>query len=244
MLQTHAGRRHEAPTSTSKDRIRHLEGSVGKLWSLVQDLRSELGRTGTGPPQSDQYEQQPIGQQFNESDTDSSETYPMDPPAHLQQLFDNEVVDSRSSEFQSPESSIDKTLTALMSRARTRLQATMPPKEDVQVLAPLTETWFAIYKQIFPPFTMFSTVEEVLRSYDGLLETDASPTLVAALLLWVAIAVQNAPPELLQSRSEFVKPGTRFVRQVSDTVDEVVVKDDNLAASIEGIEISLLWTRL
>lgn len=91
---------------------------------------------------------------------------------------------------------------------------------------------------------MFTTVDEILMQYDGLRRADASVFTVAALVLWMGIAVQNASPDMLRDRSEFIKDGPRFVRQVSDTIEEVIVTNDTLAGSIEGIEISLLWVRL
>ena len=80
--------------------------------------------------------------------------------------------------------------------------------------------------------------------YEGLQRPDASPYTLAAVLLWMAIGVQNAPPDMLRTMSESMKDRSKFVRQVSDTLEEVVVTNDTVAGSIEGIEISLLWVRL
>lgn len=91
---------------------------------------------------------------------------------------------------------------------------------------------------------MFKTVNEILMQYDGLNHADASPYTVAALLLWMGIAVQNAPPDMLRNRSKAINDAPRFVQQVSTTVEQVIVTNDTLAGSVEGIEISLLWVRL
>lgn len=80
--------------------------------------------------------------------------------------------------------------------------------------------------------------------YEGLIHADASPFLVAALLLWMGLAVQNAPHDMLRNRSKSISDAPRFVRQVSSTVEEIIVTNDTLAGSVEGIEISLLWVRL
>lgn len=140
MLQTQAGRSSDTPNVTSRDRIRQLEFSVGKLWSVLRDVKTELGHTNDqSVPESLPYEDEQNGL----SDSDASEMSPINPPAHLQQLFDNELVDTQGGSITSPESSnSDKAASALLSRARARLQALVPPKEDVQAVAPLTQTWF------------------------------------------------------------------------------------------------------
>lgn len=87
-------------------------------------------------------------------------------------------------------------------------------------------------------------MDELLVQYEGLLRPDASPYTLAALLLWIAIGVQNAPPDMLRTLSGSIKDGPRFVRQISETLEEVIVTNDTVAGSVEGIEISLLWVRL
>lgn len=126
VLQVHAGRSGDTPNVTSRDRIRQLEDSVGKLWSVVRELRNEHGQTHTEPAQN--YGLQSEEQYNDESESDASEISPMNPPTHLQQLFDNEILDTRGSGINSPESSSDKATSTLMLRARTRLQALVPPK--------------------------------------------------------------------------------------------------------------------
>ena len=108
----------------------------------------------------------------------------------------------------------------------------------------LTIGRFTVYNTIFPPFALFKTVDELLMRYDDLIRADANPYTIGGLLLWLGIAVLNAPPELLQKRSDSVKDAMRFVRRVSETVEEVVVTNDSVAGSVEGVEISLLWVRL
>lgn len=93
------------------------------------------------------------------SDSEGSEMSPMNPPAHLQQLFDNELLDTQGSTITSPQSSnSDKAASALLSRARARLQALVPPKEDVQAVAPLTQTW-SVTVSASEPFPHIDVIE-------------------------------------------------------------------------------------
>lgn len=122
--------------------MRQLENSVGKLWSVVRELRTELGHT---QDESSQAHTLQFDERHNDDyESDTSDTSPMNPPAHLQQLFDNEIVDARGSVDNSPESSSDKSASAVMLRARNRLQALVPSIEDVQAVAPSMQTWFVL----------------------------------------------------------------------------------------------------
>lgn len=111
--------------------------------SVVRELRTELGHTDDQKPPSDYNTLQYDDEQNGMSDTEGSEMSPLNPPAHLQQLFDNEMLEhAQGSVITSPESSSDKSSSALLTKARKRLQEIVPSKEDVQAVAPLTQTWF------------------------------------------------------------------------------------------------------
>lgn len=89
---------------------------------------------------------------------------------------------------------------------------------------------------------MFTSGHEMLAKYDSLMARDAHPAFVAALLLSIALSIGQAPPESLNLQG--LKDVPSFTRQISHVVDEVIVSNDVLASTSEGIETSLLWIRL
>ena len=58
------------------------------------------------------------------------------------------------------------------------------------------------------------------------------------------MTVQNTGEHELPKEVKFIKDGNAFIRKVSDTVEEVIVSNDILAATYAGIETSMLWVRL
>ena len=241
ILQVHAGRNSDAPGITSRDRISQLEDNVATLWAVVRELKTELGH-----PQDDTFQSTGPSTRMAaaDSDWDTSDTSPMNPPTHLQQLFENEILDSRGNDFSSLDnSSPDKASSAMITRARTRLQAVMPPKEDVQVISSMTSTWIPLYNALFPTVNMFASGHEMLSNYNAVQDPDdANPAFVAALLLSIALTVIQQPPDSLNLKG--IKDAPSFVRHVSAVVDEVIVSSDSMCSTIEGIETALLWLRL
>lgn len=119
--------------ATSRDRISQLEDEVTKLWSVVRELKTELGHA---PGEETQYHAPKVDRQGAGADTDSdmSDLSPMNPPTHLQQLFDNEFLDSYGNDGIDSDMGSEKPSSGVVIRARTRLQALMPPKEDVRTI--------------------------------------------------------------------------------------------------------------
>lgn len=211
---------------------------------MMREVRAELGHP---EPEAHETSEQPSEMQDAGDDGDASEVSdlsPMNAPTHLQQLFDNKFLDSYGNDGLMSEAGSDKVNQALLARARTKLQALIPPKADIEAISTSTSRWLTMYNTMFPPFTMFTSVQEMLAKYDALMEASADPLLVAGLLLWVCVTAQNTSPNEKRSDIKFIKEGQSFVRQVSDTVEDVIVSSDTLGLSVEGIEVTLLWVRL
>ena len=240
MLQTEIGRSSDLVAATSRDRIAHLEDSVSHLWSVVRDLRSELGHAQSEEPQCHDAKVEPHSE---DGDSEMSEVSPMNPPTHLQQLFDNEFLDSHGNDGLSSDIGAEKTSSAIWTRARSRLQALMPLKDDVRTILMNAATWLTLYNALFPTITMFTNAQEMLARYEALQAPDASPMAVASLLISICITVIQKPADLSKDLTT-IKDTPAFVRKVTEAVEETVVSNDTLAATLEGIETSLLYVRL
>lgn len=240
------GRSSEVTGGSSKDRINQLENSLSSLWSVVRDLKTELGHSHDENLQGDL----PNSGDTNLADTDSevSDVSPMAAPTHLQQLFNNEFLgtskDNDYMSHMSPNSGSEKTHSGLTSRARARLQSLMPPKEDVRAISTLSLAWMSLYNSLFPTASMFTSADEMVSSYDALQLPTANPASVAMLLLSVAITVVQKPPESTVSQLTGIKDTSLYVNHVSRVIEEIIINNDTLAGSIEGIEASLLYIRL
>jgi len=100
-----------------------------------------------------------------------------------------------------------------------------------------------MHHALFPTLYSFKDVDKVLSQYDKALDTQTHPATVAALLLSIAITVQQIP-DVSTCELQGIGNGVQYVKEISDAVEEAILKDDVLVASMEGIEISLLFTRL
>ena len=184
----------------------------------------------------------------SESELDEFELSAAHQPTHLRQLFDNDLLGSRSRDdsawdehgHRSARPAVDMYLTI----ARRQLQRLLPSREDVSAIAGFTFSWMSIYVAMFPHIRMQTTVEEMLAQYDELCSPNANPMSLANLLVSLALTIRQIPAEDVRSLAPGLRSVSRFVEEVSETVDRTIVSNDTLAATLDGIETSLLFTRL
>ena len=239
-MQTEVGRSGDSTAATSRDRISYLEHEVSNLWNVVRGLKNELGHA---PSEESPYQGSRVERRDAETDSEMSELSPMNPPTHLQQLFDNEFLDSHGNDGISSDMGSDKASSTMVVRARTRLQALMPPKEDVRTIITTAASWLNLYNALFPTITMFLNAQEMLAKYEALQAPDASPMAVASLLISISITLIQRPPDRSNELTG-IKDTAGFVRKVTETVEQTIVSNDTLAGTLEGIETSLLYIRL
>ncbi|TKA45344.1 hypothetical protein B0A54_04440 [Friedmanniomyces endolithicus] len=88
------------------------------------------------------------------------------------------------------------------------------------------------------------TEAQMLPLWDKTQQPDANPTDMANLLLSFVMTIHQNPPAQLSELLGSMQGGATYVRRVSDAVEVAIVKDDVLAASVDGLEASLFWLRL
>ncbi|KAK5123659.1 hypothetical protein LTR85_002295 [Meristemomyces frigidus] len=86
-----------------------------------------------------------------------------------------------------------------------------------------------------------SSSDEMLLQYDKMQGGGGNTLGIAALLLSVAMTVQQA---LNDMAVESISNTFVFVKQVSDAVERIVISDDVLAGTLQGLETALLFIRL
>jgi len=120
----------------------------------------------------------------------------------------------------------------------------MPSREDMIAIASHATSWLDLYYALFPMINLTRTSDEMLSQYDKLQVPDADPVALGALLLSAAITVQQTPNVTIGRVARNIRDADLFIKDVSDTVERIIVSDDALAGSLEGIETSLLFLRL
>lgn len=233
---------------TSRARIGHLESDVSGLWTAVRNLEAKLGCVPTEAvsrpqlPSPTEVEGGPDDKQSpDDSDSNTSDLSPSNPPSHLLQLFDNGLLGSYGDGSATP----SRHAIGLHKRpGRSALRRLMPSRGDMLTVTAHASSWLALHNTLFPMANLTKTADEMLSQYDKLQDPDADPVAIAALLLSVAITVQQAPDDTAGRAAESIRDASSFIKDISDTVERIVISDDALAGSLEGIETTLLFLKL
>lgn len=238
----------DAVRVTSRARIRQLEGEVSSLWTAVRNLEAKHGcipiEAATAPQRSSQMEaaggphDKPSD---DDSDSNSSDLSPANPPSHILQLFDNNLLGSDGYGSATPSHHSPGLHKAQGSSALLRL---MPSREDMLTITGHASLWLSLYNALFPMNNLTKTSDEMLSQYDQLQDPNTDPVAIASLLLSVAITVQQAPDDTAGHAAESIGDAPSFIKTVSDSVERIVISDDAIAGTLEGIEVALLFLRL
>ena len=225
--------------TTSRARIERLEGDVSGLRRAVRDLEAKLGCTPSEAARRQSPPWAKIGPQSmqNEEDSDSdlSVVALRNPPSHILRLFDNGLLGASNERPRTPSGQAQSSHSVQDVAALRRL---MPTREDMLLITAHASSWLYLYRSLFPASKIGKTPEDMLSLYDRVQHDESSLVAVAVLLMSIALTAQQVPA------TESIKNASLFIREVSDTVERVVISNDALVESLEGIEASLHFLRL
>ena len=246
---------HKLPSSSARRatltaRVNRLDGEMKHIRSVLQVVETKVGvspslvnHDATSPHSttSSNHQHEHYSHHLeDESDSDSSEVS-LDPPGHWHQLFDNGLLDS-SEKGKGPHSrhlpSVNNAQSCLS------LRELLPGRADLLRLVASAGAWLPLYKSFIPILGFAQTGQHMVWQYDRVHESAADVYTLASMLLSIAIIAQHSSDQVTEEATEVLKDTPGFVKEVSDRVESIVVADDNLASSLEGLETSLLFIRL
>ena len=235
--------------SSSRARIGALEQRVSDLCAVVKRLEQRLDCTPTeaDPDHSRSSLQTRTIDHGQSDDSNSSASSPSDaasltnPPTHLLHLFDNGLLDSQRSDLFTPPNAASSTHTT---RGFKTLLALMPSREDMLVIIADPSSWLSWYDTFFPIFNSIKTGDEMLSEFDNVRRPDAKPVSIAVLLLSIAITIQQAPQKYSNDVTASIRNAVLFIKEASDVVERLVVFNDDVLGTLEGITCALLFLRL
>ena len=253
-LQVYMTPASDAPRMNSRARIVHLESSVSNLWTVVRKLEAQLGCVPAEVDEAARLRSQSAGAhashnqhpEDDDSDLDSESATspngsPANPPTHLLQLFDNDLLSSSGHGT----SSLPQHVSSLhQAHDISELRRLMPSREDMLIITAHASSWLSLYNSLFPFQGVTKTSGEMLLQYDKVQDPRASPVAITSLLLSVALTVQQAPHDTTVSAVQSIRNASLFIKDVSDTVERIFVADDALVGNLEGLETALLFLRL
>lgn len=231
---------------TTRARLGHVENDIACIWTSLHRLEAQLGHAPSGgsvlhPMTQTDNVSHDGPDSDSASDSNLSDLTLANPPTHLLRLFDNGYLGSHGNGLNTPPRHHPSSHKPQGSAA---LIALMPSREDMLTITTHTSSCLSLYMSLFPMNSMTKTGEEMLSQYEQLQHTSAEPFAAAALLLSIAITVQHSPDTTAGLSLKSIRNTPSFVRDVSDTVERIVVSDDILAGSFDGIQTTMLFVRL
>lgn len=231
-------------TLSSQTRIVQLESQVQGLNKAVRHIERQLVCRATSTLES----QSSIGQELeiNSPGNDSCVSAP-DQPAHLRFLFQNDwlSVDGQQNKEHMHEHT-STGYTHSLDTARQALQNLIPSKDEISDLTEFASEWLEMLYAFFPLSFTASSRQEVLDCYEQMHTPDVDTMTLASWLLTVAIAVEQMP-EKHEGSATWLRRGEgplRLSRAISHTMETIVLCNDNLIGSIQGLTASMLFIRL
>lgn len=178
-------------------------------------------------------------------DTDIDGTDEISPgPTHLLQLFNNNLLDSDSHGLaQGTQTLFSHSANLQKAQACAALRALMPAHADMPAIATLASSMLPLYVSLFPIVNINTTPEAMVTLHGELRHRD-DPIALSNFLLFIAMAVRHAPGTADFPTSKSMKDLSIFVQNVINAVEQIVISNDAVAGTIEGIETALLFLRL
>jgi hypothetical protein len=148
-------------------------------------------------------------------------------------LFDNAVISRREQPPEISRAQYNKSK-ALVS-ALTQL---LPSPHDLDIILESSSRWFTIWRQMFPEITD-RRCESIKEAVSHSLRSE-SPAEIAKVMLCIAISVHQMPSDFDWTRLRLRDDPKELMERYITTIDQLVTSDDEIAATIDGIECMVL----
>ena len=148
-------------------------------------------------------------------------------------LFDNDVITRKESQPAMSRAQYNKSKTLIA--ALTKL---LPSPHDLEIILEYSHEWWTIWRKMFPEITdkrcetMKESVSHSLRS--------EKPAEIAKIMLCIAISMHQIPEAFDWSRLHLKESRSELIERYISTVNKLIVNDDEIAATLDGIECMAL----
>ncbi|KAL4737658.1 hypothetical protein BDV11DRAFT_151753 [Aspergillus similis] len=245
VAQTSSSRPRQANRLPSRYRIAQLESQVSRLTKAVNDIEVKLG--GNPSIQLDQTAAHTPGSDESDAESTTSEILIAEEPSHLRSLFQNDwlTVDTQRRNEQLQERRV-KASAHLAERVRPALQKLIPTKEQTAEMLVCTYDWMQMVHTMLPQPSVPSSSQDILDHYDEMCRTDVDIIALASWLLTLAITAQQVPQggESPDTPSMGARRRIYFARNVSDTVESLILTHDRLVGTLQGLGMCIHFIRL
>ena len=148
-------------------------------------------------------------------------------------LFDNAVIERKESQPVVSRAQYNKSKTLLAA-----LNKLLPSPSDLELILEQSHEWWTIWKKMFPEITD-SRCDTIRESVSHSLRSE-KPAELAKIMLCIAIAVHQLPNAFDWSRLLIQEEPANLMERYIATVDKLITSDDEIAATLDGIECIML----
>ncbi|KIW98598.1 uncharacterized protein Z519_00259 [Cladophialophora bantiana CBS 173.52] len=148
-------------------------------------------------------------------------------------LFDNAVIERKESQPVVSRAQYNKTKTLLAA-----LNKLLPSASDLEIILEQSHEWWTIWRKMFPEITD-SRCETIRESVSHSLRSE-KPAELAKIMLCIAISIHQLPGHFNWSRLQIKEEPADLMERYIATVDKLITSDDEIAATLDGIECMML----
>ncbi|KAJ6022636.1 hypothetical protein N7499_007951 [Penicillium canescens] len=226
-----------------------LRERVAQLEHLVEGLAKRIDQRSSRTPSSERHEPTqsikcPGMTETCPLEAESDELGPSSDQirnAPVLQLFDNYLVSRREDSSNNDKFAGVKDMSPKAHAVRAELLSMLPPTPDVNKIINASFHWF-VWQDHFPE--LFNRRDKRLVVLDNCNEALVAPAEVAKALMCLCISAIHAPEDFcFQGLTEPFDPQVFYDRCVT-AVDRLIVRDDDFAATLPGIECQMLLSKL
>lgn len=243
--QTHAQTTIEQSNYSLRERVSQLEGLVKQVLNRLPEKPGESTSTNSD---SDQIDKNQVDAQaaevlkslkssLRQVDVNAQESVLL--PGGIRDnapaltLFDNAVLTRQDSQPVVSREQYNKTKALLAA-----LGKLLPSPHDLEIILESSREWWTIWRKMFPEITD-SRCETIKESVSHSLRSQ-KPAELAKIMLCIAIGIHQLPMTFDWSKLHInEEPGELMERYIA-TVSKLITSDDEIAATIDGLECMML----
>lgn len=126
-----------------------------------------------------------------------------------------------------------------LEKIRESLSALLPSQHDADLIGAATNSWALAQVFCTPANDLFKN-DDPLSSFNLAAVSKRHPRVIARTLLYIAICIQQLPPEFEMTRLHLTHSLDVLTEKYISVVTDLVTSDDELVTTMEGLECLLL----
>ncbi|KAK5462485.1 hypothetical protein LTS15_002197 [Exophiala xenobiotica] len=243
-VQTYTQSNAEQSNHSLRERVSQLEGLVKQVLHRLPDRGGNTSSTDASPEtDKSQVDAQAaevlksLKSSLRQVDADPEESILL--PGGLRDgapaltLFDNAVIERKDSQPVVSREQYNKNKTLLAA-----LNKLLPPPHDLEIILESSHEWWTIWRKMFPEITD-SRCETIKESVSHSLRSE-KPAELAKIMLCIAIGIHQLPGTFDWSRLHIREEPADLMERYIATVNKLITSDDEIAATIDGLECMML----